>query len=172
MDQDVWIEIGSVGKPHGIKGAFHLVGITSSVTTPSRIRLGRSLQQATEYPVSACFAKGLATVICLNGVDDRNQCEALKHQKVWFRRQDLLDDDDEYLWIDLIGKAINTPEGETIGVIEAIDNFGASDIITIICDHKRLDVPFISDYFAMDFEAQSPAITMVVPIKTFDECWY
>lgn len=65
-------------------------------------------------------------------ISDRNSAEALKGTELTVARDQLPPlDEGEYYHADLIGLACETPDGEPLGMIVAVENFGAGDIIEI-----------------------------------------
>ncbi len=65
-------------------------------------------------------------------VSDRNAAEALRGTELTVPRSSLPPlDDGEYYHVDLIGLPAVSSDGEALGAIVAIDNFGAGDVIEI-----------------------------------------
>lgn len=68
-------------------------------------------------------------------VQGRNQAEKLRGTVLTVPRDALPElDKDEYYHADLIGLAVETDAGEIIGSVNAVQNFGATDIIEITLD--------------------------------------
>jgi 16S rRNA processing protein RimM len=90
-------------------------------------------------------AKEMA-VIRFRGVNDRNQAEALNGTQLFVERDSLDDDDldeDEYFYADLEGLEVRDGEGNSYGIITAIFDFGAGDILEITQSGKRAQmIPF------------------------------
>jgi 16S rRNA processing protein RimM len=94
-------------------------------------------------------AKGIL-IARLDGVEDRTSAEKLKGEQLFVLRSALPDPGtDEFYQADLIGLYAETDDGERLGVIEAIHNFGASDILEIACSDKEnkdnMMVPFTNE---------------------------
>src|SRR5690606_33102986 len=65
-------------------------------------------------------------------VADRDQAEALRGLKLFISRADLPPpEEDEFYLADLIGLAVETPEGEPLGVVRSVQDFGAGDLLEI-----------------------------------------
>lgn len=65
-------------------------------------------------------------------VADRNAAEALRGTLLSVPRTSLPPlPDGEYYWHDLIGLPVITPDGEAVGEVAGVDNYGASDILDI-----------------------------------------
>jgi len=80
----------------------------------------------------------------LAGVSDRNAAEALTNLKLYVLRDRLPPaEDGEFYHADLVGLAAVTPDGEALGTVTAVHNFGAGDVIEIKPEGgEALLVPF------------------------------
>jgi len=69
----------------------------------------------------------------LKGVNDRNAAERLTNTKLYVPRERLpaTETDDEFYHADLIGLAVVDAEGNALGSIAAVHNFGAGDLIEV-----------------------------------------
>ena len=76
-------------------------------------------------------------------ITDRNAAEALRGTELSVARDTLPPlGEGEYYHADLIGLICETPDGQPVGTIVAVENFGAGDIIEIEKpDGKRFMVP-------------------------------
>jgi 16S rRNA processing protein RimM len=73
-----------------------------------------------------------AVIAQLNGVDDRNQAEALRGAEVWVPRSAFpATADDEYYFVDLIGMTVWNQQDQLLGtVVEVFDN-GAHEVLVL-----------------------------------------
>ena len=84
----------------------------------------------------------------IKGIDDRNTAETLIGTGLYVKR-DLLPDlaEDEFYHTDLIGLDAKDNNGEVIGKVNAIYNFGAGDLIEIkLSDDKLEMLPFTTQF--------------------------
>lgn len=74
--------------------------------------------------------KGL--VAALSGVKDRNASDAMRGTELYLSR-DLLPAiaEDEFYYSDLIGLAVKHINGETVGTVSLVDNYGAGDVMEV-----------------------------------------
>jgi len=81
---------------------------------------------------SGRVAKG-GVVAWAKGVETRDQAEALRGLKLFIARADLPppEDEDEFYVTDLIGLAVETADGEPLGKVKAVQDFGAGDLLEI-----------------------------------------
>jgi len=65
-------------------------------------------------------------------ISDRNAAEAARGTEIAIKRSDMPDlADDEYYYADIIGLPCMSPEGEHLGKISAIYDYGAGDVFEI-----------------------------------------
>lgn len=76
-------------------------------------------------------------------IADRNAAEALRGTELTVSRSSLPPlGEGEYYHIDLIGLPVTSDAGATVGVVVAVENFGAGDILEIeMPDGRRVMVP-------------------------------
>lgn len=82
----------------------------------------------------------------LSGIHDRNAAQKLTNLRLYVPRERLppIEDKETYYHADLVGLAAVTPDGEMLGTVTAIHNFGAGDIVEITPQRggETLMVPF------------------------------
>ncbi len=136
--------VGAIAAAHGIRGQVAIKAFTAEPENvaaygPVETDDGRTLT----LKVTGRTGKGLvlATVI---GVADRNGAEALKGQQLYVPRAALpADEEDEtYYHADLIGLVARDTEGRELGVVKAVHNFGAGDILVVEGPGGEVTVPF------------------------------
>jgi 16S rRNA processing protein RimM len=65
-------------------------------------------------------------------VETREQAEALRGLRLYIPRDVLPEpEEDEFYVTDLIGLAVVTPEGEALGRVKSVQDFGAGDLLEI-----------------------------------------
>jgi len=126
------ILVGRVAGAFGVKGELR---ITSYTDDPAALVRYRSLQGADGAPALTLTGgrpyKG-ALVARAQEVATREDAEALRGLELYLPREALPPpDEDEYYLADLIGLAAVTPEGEPLGRIKNVQNFGAGDLLEI-----------------------------------------
>jgi 16S rRNA processing protein RimM len=145
--------VGVVAGAHGLRGLLRVrpftdvpedVAAYGPVETEDR---GRRLT----LEIANRVGKGIILVRA-NGIADRTAAEALKGVRLYVARDMLpAPDEDEFYHTDLIGLAAETGDGEPVGRVRAIHDFGAGDSLEIaepggdvvIVPFTRLAVPRI-----------------------------
>lgn len=89
----------------------------------------------------------LGVAITAPEVKTREQAEALKGTRLYVPRDRLPppDEDDEFYAIDLIGCAVHNLNGDQLGEITAIHDFGAGDVLEIKRGTKSWFLPFTAE---------------------------
>ncbi|HSG95378.1 MAG TPA: ribosome maturation factor RimM [Afifellaceae bacterium] len=132
MDPDDLILVARIGAPHGVNGAVRVKAFTEEAVAvgdygPLVSKDGRIFEITDMRPDKTVVIIGFA------GVDDRDAAQALNGTELYVARSALpaSDDADEFYHADLIGLAAVTSDGETLGTVVAVQDFGAGDILEI-----------------------------------------
>jgi|SRR5215217_222370 len=132
MSADRLIAVGRVAGAFGVRGE---VRITAFTEDPLALGRYRALKRQDGSPalviLSAREAKGGVVVRC-EGVESKEQADALRGLRLFVSRDSLPEpEEDEFYLADLIDVAVLTPEGERIGKVKSVQDFGAGDILEI-----------------------------------------
>ena len=134
--------LAAVAGAHGIGGEVRLKLFAESAGSLAR---HKSVQVGTRQLTLASVKPGGGGVIArFAEVADRSAAEALRGELVTVPRAALPPlGEGEYYHADLIGLACESKEGEPLGAVVAVENFGAGDILEIEKPGgKRSMVPF------------------------------
>lgn len=144
MQPDDRIQIGVVGKPHGVRGAFHLDGcVDAAALIPGfSLRIGDG-----EYTVAARGGMDARPLVTLAEVSGRDAIAELRGQAVTARRADLTPlEEGEWYADDLVGLAVRDRDGRTLGTVERLTNLPSVDVLEVRPDSgEPLMVPMIRD---------------------------
>lgn len=132
MSHDRMIAVGRVAGAFGVRGE---VRITAFTEEPLALARFRELKRQDGSPgltiLSAREAKGGVICRCA-GIETKDQADALRGLRLFIPREALPPaDEDEFYLADLIGLAVVTPEGEALGRVKSVQDFGAGDILEI-----------------------------------------
>ena len=123
--------IAQIGAAHGVRGEVRLKTFTHdplSVTCYGALEAedGRRIEIEAVRPAKHML------VARLKGVADRNAAAALTNLRLYVAREKLpKPDEDEFYHADLVGLAAETKAGEAFGMVKAVHNFGAGDLIEV-----------------------------------------
>lgn len=128
--------LGIVGAAHGVRGAMKVKTFTED---PRDLAAYGPLSDASgtrHFTVTSCAADKAGARITLDGVTDRSAAEALRGTALYVARDKLpaLADADDFYHADLIGLAALSPEGDRLGTVHAVHDFGAGDLLEIAGD--------------------------------------
>ncbi|WP_149535902.1 ribosome maturation factor RimM [Siccirubricoccus phaeus] len=132
------ILVGEIGRPHGVRG---LVKLRSFTADPDAIAdYGPLTDEAgtRQYRV-VLLGDGLARV---DGVTDRDGAAKLTGTRLYVERAALPPPEpEEYYLADLVGLAVETPEGQPLGTVRAVEEHGAGSFL-VVQGRKELLLPF------------------------------
>ncbi len=125
--------LGRFGAPHGVRGEIRLHSFTSDPLAIAAYDGLTDKSGARHFKLRAVRPQGKDMLVAkVEGIDDRAGAEALNGVELYLPRELLpAPDEDEFYVADLIGLRAETHEGAEIGVIVAVRNFGAGDILEI-----------------------------------------
>ena len=123
------IALAAIAGAHGVKGEVRLKLFSDSVESLSRHE--KLYVGGVERRLFA-IRDAKAPVARFDGVEDRSAAEALRGSLVEIDRSALpLLEDGEYYHADLIGLATVDRDGNTVGTVVAVENYGAGDLLEI-----------------------------------------
>ena len=126
------ILLGEITGVHGIRGE---IVIRSYTADPSAIASYGILESNDGHPLPAIHVVRVTdrgVIARLAGIQDRTSAERFKSTALWVDRARLPPPTaEEFYHVDLIGLAAVTREGEALGEVQAIENFGAGDLLEI-----------------------------------------
>ena len=138
---DKRVALAAVAGAHGIKGEVRLklfAESADSLASQDRVYVGGQLFRL------VAVGAGKVPIARFEGVADRTAAEALRGQLVEVERSTLPPlDEDEYYHADLIGLTCFSEDGETIGSVVGVENYGAGDLLDIeLVGGGRSMIPF------------------------------
>jgi 16S rRNA processing protein RimM len=136
------IALAAVAGAHGVKGELRLKLFSdsaSSLAAHQKLYVGGA-----ERRLLAIRDSGKTAVACFEGVADRSAAEALRGSLVEVDRSALPPlEDGEYYHADLIGLPAVDRDGNAVGTVVAVENYGAGDLLEIEReDGTRSLIPF------------------------------
>lgn len=127
------ILMGRIGAAHGIKGEVRIQSFTEDPM--SLVDYGPLATSKPGLTIKILSARTTTNVLVarLEGVNDRTAAEKLNGVELFVDRALLPehDDEDDFYHTDLIGLAARLADGTQIGVVAAVPNFGADDLLEI-----------------------------------------
>ena len=164
QSQPSFLEIGTISRPHGITGELKLqispeyLGALEGV---KRVYLNGSSQPTR---LLSCRPHQNALLVTLEGVNTRNDAEALRGARVSIRMVELPRlPEGEYYSYQLVGLHVRDEAGQDLGELSEVLATGSNDVYVVKSETgKELLLPAIESVIRkIDLEAG--VITVVVP---------
>ena len=156
---DDLVEVGRISGAYGIKGGVRVAPYNApeqSVLCIARdwwLAADRSpgrgvlSARAGPYPVRVESARVHSdSIVCrIRGVEDREQAERLKKFGISVRRSAFpAGADDEVYWTDLVGCRVRNPDGIDLGLVAAVDEYGADPVLRLAYGDGQVRlIPFV-----------------------------
>lgn len=136
------IALAAVAGAHGVKGELRLKLFSDSAESLSRHE--KLYVGGAERKLISVRAGGKTAVARFEDVADRAAAEALRGSLIEVDRDALPPlEEGEYYHADLIGLPAFDADGQPVGTVAAIENYGAGDLLEIAtADGKRSLIPF------------------------------
>jgi 16S rRNA processing protein RimM len=136
------VALAAVAGAHGVKGEVRLKLFSDSVA--SLAQHAKVFVGGVEQRLLGVRDGGKTAIARFEGIADRSAVEALRGQLVEVERADLPPlENGEYYHSDLIGLPCVDREGQAVGVVASVENFGAGDLLEIeLPNGRRSLIPF------------------------------
>jgi 16S rRNA processing protein RimM len=147
IDEPVFVVIGKIRKPHGIRGEIRMSVFTdfSDLIEPGLIiYLGERYRPCT---IKSLRWHGGDLLIALKEFPDRTAVEIFRNVMVYMKAEDTPElPEGEYYLHQLVGLDVITDQGERLGTIKEIILTGANDVYLIDTDiGKDILIPAIEE---------------------------
>jgi 16S rRNA processing protein RimM len=135
------LEVGRVGRAHGLKG-----DVTVTLTSDRSERLDRGsvlFADDRELVVAGARRQSGRWVVRFEGVDGRNAAEALRNVVL---TAEPLDPSEGELWVhELVGARVRDAAGAELGVVVAVEANPASDLL-VLEDDVLIPMTFVVEH--------------------------
>jgi 16S rRNA processing protein RimM len=157
------VKIGQIVGAFGIKG---LVKIEPTTSFMSRFEVGNTvwLDGKPLKILSSTMHKG-RPLLKFPGVETMSAAEALQWKFIEAEGEPELDED-EYLIEDLIGLSVVTETGESVGVVDDIEDYPAHQVVII----GEIMIPLIDEFVKdIDLDAQTMTVKLLYGMRPGEE---
>jgi 16S rRNA processing protein RimM len=166
------IAVGVFGAPHGVRGEVRLKSYTGDpMAIADYAPLTDKTGERRFVLKSARLFKDDLLVVALQGVNDRDQAATLTRMELFVEREQLPEaDEDEFYHADLIGLRALDEQRAEIGIISAVHDFGAGDILDIkpASGGASLLLPF-TKAIVPQIDLAKGTLTLVLPDEIIGE---
>jgi 16S rRNA processing protein RimM len=125
--------VAQIGAAHGTRGDVRLRSFTEDPLAVASYGPLETEDGTQRFTIVALRPAKDHFVAQLSGVGDRDTAEKLTNLKLYVPRHRLppVEEAETFYHADLVGLAAVTPDGEPLGTVTAIHNFGAGDLVEI-----------------------------------------
>jgi 16S rRNA processing protein RimM len=136
------IALAAVAGAHGVRGELRLKLFTDGIENLARHK--RVFLGGHECELESVREGPMGAIARISGISDRSASEGMRGALVEVDRPDLPPlDAGEYYHADLIGMPCLDREGDEVGVVVAVENYGAGDLLEVERPGgKRALIPF------------------------------
>ncbi len=163
--------MAQIGAPHGIKGEVRVKSFTSDPMAladygPLFSHDGRKFEISSLRPAKTVL------VVRFKGLNWRDEVEKLNRLELFVEREKLPDDSDEdaFYIADLVGMDALNEQGEKLGTVIDVPNFGAGDMLEI--KPAKVEGKAAQSYYLPFTRAVAPSIdfanktlTVIPPVE-------
>jgi 16S rRNA processing protein RimM len=144
LDSQDRIQIGVVGKPHGVRGGFYFDGSVDSPALVAGLKL--FIGEAT-FTLASRGGTDKRPLLNLTEVGSKEAIAALRGELVFAARGDLTPlGEGEWFADDLIGLTVVDQAGRELGKVTRMNNLPSADVLEVaLVDGEQLLVPMIRD---------------------------
>jgi 16S rRNA processing protein RimM len=124
--------VAQIGAPHGVRGEVRLWTFTADPGAVTQYGPLESEDGKRTFEIEKVRPAKGHLVVRLRGVADRDAAERLTNIKLFVPRERLPEiEADEFYHADLVGLRVEDKNGNEIGAVIAVHNFGAGDLLEI-----------------------------------------
>ncbi|MCC6949452.1 MAG: 16S rRNA processing protein RimM [Bradyrhizobiaceae bacterium] len=165
------VRVGRIGAAHGIRGEVRLFVDADDPLDVKKLGALEDEAGARCFRIVA-LRQGKGHLIArLEGVDDRTAAERLTNLELYVPRDRLPQqkDKDTFYQADLVGLRVESADGERLGTLLAVQNFGAGDILEISPPGggESFMIPF-RDPFVPAVDIEGGKVVLELPADFFE----
>lgn len=136
--------LGVIIGAYGVRGEVRIKTFTQDPLAIGSYGVLSSADGTKQFTISKTVPDKMGVRAKLKTITNRTQAEALKGVKLYVPRAALpsMADADDFYHADLIGLTATTQTGRILGVVSAIYNFGAGDLLAIDTEFGNEFIPF------------------------------
>ena len=129
---DRLLQVARIAGAFGVRGEIRITTFTEDPLALAAYRILTREDGSPGLTITTARAVKGAVIARAQGIDTRDQAEALRGLKLFIAREALpAPDEDEFYHADLLGLILETPQGELMGKVKTIQDFGAGDLIEV-----------------------------------------
>jgi len=151
LDLSLFILIAKIGKTRGLKGEFFLRSFAENSKSLFSFKKFYVLRSSIMEEVNFEYIKqsNKNIVAKIKSIDGINEIKAFGQKDIYILKSELPElDVNEAYWFELEGMQVINLEGQHLGHVQKVNNFGANDILEVKPINKKIKIlliPFIKN---------------------------
>ena len=160
MNKSNFIQVGTFGAPVGLKGEIKVNLLTSSFEFFKNLKNYYGDDFLDKYVFDNMRTTNNKLIVHLENFFTRTDVEKLKGKKIFSKSTSFpKTEKNQYYFKDLIGCSVNLLDGNKIGEVISVDNFGAGDLIETNYKNKNIYIPLnYENIVSVDLEKKTITI--------------
>ena len=159
---DRHILIGRIGRPRGLKGEFFINSFSESSEAFLKYKNFFLYSESELVPVDFEYLKKQNQKIIgkISDINTPEDAERIKNSDLFLDKNDLPELEDSYYWHELIGMKVINLDGDALGEVIAINNYGSNDMLEVKTKEKKLLIPFVKNRIIFDIDKEKKVINV------------
>lgn len=165
------VRVGKIGAAHGIRGEVRLFVDADDPMEVKKLGALEDEAGARSFRILALRAGKGHLIARFEGVNDRTAAERLTNVELYVPRERLPETGDAatFYQADLVGLRVETAQGELLGEVVAVPNYGAGDLLEVKpAQGATFLVPF-ADPFVPSVDVAGGKVVVELPEDFFAE---
>tara|TARA_B100000029_G_scaffold343009_1_gene335387 strand:- start:473 stop:985 length:513 start_codon:yes stop_codon:yes gene_type:complete len=164
LSKSNFVHVGTFGSAVGLKGEIKINLLTSTIDVFRLLDQYYNFDQSIKWSFESISMRQGKCIALPSHCKNRNDADELKNKKIFSFKENFPSiKNNEYYVSDLINCEIRHENGNALGNVISVDNFGAGDLLEIIYKDKKIYIPLNDDnVLSVDLEKK---IIIVNPIK-------
>ena len=146
IDISLFVLIAKIGKTRGLKGEFFLRSFAEKFETLRSFEKFFCMKSSSMEEISFEYIKESNNNIIakIESIDDIEDIKSFGQKDIYILKSELpLLDKNEAYWFELEKMQVINLEGQNLGNVKSVNNFGANDILEVNKKNNTLLIPFI-----------------------------
>tara|TARA_Y100001970_G_scaffold108024_1_gene135108 strand:- start:3738 stop:4250 length:513 start_codon:yes stop_codon:yes gene_type:complete len=164
LNKSNFVHVGTFGTAIGLKGEIKLNLLTSTIDVFKSLGDYYNFDKSIKWSFESIVMRQEKCIALPSHCKNRDDAEQLKNQKIFsFKEKFPSTNPNEYFVTDLINCKIIHKDGNLLGNVINVDNFGAGDLLETNYKDKKIYIPLNNEnVLSVDLEKK---IIFVNPIK-------
>ena len=164
VDLSLFLLIAKIGKTRGLKGEFFLRSYAQNPETLFSFEKFFALSTSAMEEVHFEFMRESNSNIVakLKSINDIDEIKAYGQKDIFVLKSELPElDENEAYWFELEGMQVTNLEGQHLGQVQEVNNFGASDMLEVKSTNKKIKnllIPFIKNRVIISIDKSKNSI--------------